>query len=115
VAGQTALVTVTDYTASGSTEIAQQSADIVLANQAGKLHVFTRDAEDPARLVSQGLDRNEVIELIRELAAPEVHSAEASQATANTSTTGRIAKIGSTIMRRLRRGSDKSVKDQAIN
>jgi hypothetical protein len=103
VAGQTALVTVTDYTASGNTEIAQQSADIVLADQNGKLHVFTRDPEDPARLVSQGLDRNEVIELIRELAAPEVHSAEASQATANTSATGRIAKIPSKIMRRLRR------------
>jgi hypothetical protein len=108
VAGQTALVTVTDYTASGSTEIAQQSADIVLADQNGKLHVFTRDPEDPARLVSQGLDRNEVIELIRELAAPEVLSAEASQATADTSATGRIAKIRSTIMRRLRRGSDAS-------
>jgi hypothetical protein len=108
VAGQTALLTVTDYTASRSTEIAQQSADIVLADHNGKLHVFTRDPEDPARLVSQGLDRNEVIELIRELAAPEVISAEASQATADTSATGRIAKIRSTIMRRLRRGSDKS-------
>jgi hypothetical protein len=103
VAGQTALVTVTDFTASSSTEIAQQSADIVLADQNGKLHVFTRDPEHPARLVSQGLDRNEVIELIRELAAPEVHSAEASQATASTSETGRIAKIRSTIMRRLHR------------
>jgi hypothetical protein len=108
VAGQTALLTVTDYTASRSTEIAQQSADIVLADHNGKLHVFTRDPEDPARLVSQGLDRNEVIELIRELAAPEVLSAEASQATADTSATGRIAKIRSTIMRRLRRGSDAS-------
>jgi hypothetical protein len=108
VAGQTALLTVTDYTASRSTEIAQQSADIVLADHNGKLHVFTRDPEDPARLVSQGLDRNEVIELIRELAAPEVISAEASQATADTSATGRIAKIRSTIMRRLRRGSDAS-------
>ena len=108
VAGQTALLTVTDYTASRSTEIAQQSADIVLADHNGKLHVFTRDPEDPARLVSQGLDRNEVIELIRELAAPEVLSAEASQATADTSATGRIAKIRSTIMRRLRRSSDAS-------
>ena len=35
VAGHTALVTVTDYTASGSTEIAQQSADIVLAFASG--------------------------------------------------------------------------------
>jgi hypothetical protein len=103
VAGQTALVTVTDYTASGSTEIAQQSADIVLADLHGKLHVFTRDADDPERLVSQGLDRNEVVELIRELAAPEAHGAEASQATANTSETGRIARIRSTIMKRLRR------------
>ena len=115
LARQTALVTVTDYTASGSTEIAQQSADIVLAEQNGKLHVFTRDPEDPARMVSQGLDSNEVIELIRELAAPQVVSAEASQATASTSATGRIAKIRSTIMRRLRPGSDKSVKDQAVN
>ena len=45
-AAQTALVTVTDYTASGSTEIAQQSADIVLANKNGNLFVYN-DVSQP--------------------------------------------------------------------
>jgi hypothetical protein len=102
-AQRSALVTVTDYTASGSLEIAQHSADIVLATQADKLYVFTRDADDPERLVIQGLDKNEVIELIRELAAPSGASGEESQATAETSQMRRLAKIRNTIFRRLRR------------
>ena len=102
-AEQTALVTVMDYTASGSQEIAQQSADIVLAARDSKLYVFTRDADDPERLVSQGLDQNEVMELIRHLAAPESEGGEGSEATAETPAMGRLAKIRSTIFRRLRR------------
>jgi hypothetical protein len=102
-AQRSALVTVTDYTASGSREVAQQSAEIVLAAQADKLYVFTRDADDPERLVSQGLDKNEVIELIRSLAAPEAEGGEWTEATAETSELRRLAKIRSTIMRRLRR------------
>ena len=100
---RTALVTVTDYTASGSTEVAQQSADIVLAEQDEKLYVFTRDADDPERLISTGLETAEVVELIRQLAAPEAESGADLQATSDTSGMGRIAKIRGTIMRRLRR------------
>jgi hypothetical protein len=102
-AQQTALVTVTDYTAFGSQEVAQESADIVLAARDDKLYVFTRDADDPERLVSQGLDGNEVMELIRQLAAPEAESGEDSQVAGDTSEMGRLAKLRSTISRRLRR------------
>jgi hypothetical protein len=107
-AQRSALVTVTDYTASGSREVAQHSADIILAAEDDKLYTFTRDADDPERLVSQGLDKNEVIDLIRELAAPGGESGEGSQATAETTDSGRIAKLRSSIRRRLRRGSELS-------
>jgi hypothetical protein len=100
-AERSALITVTHYSASGSTETAELSADIVLARQDGRLYVFTRDPEDPERLVSQGLDDDEVIELVRSLAVPEAdHSADSPTAEA---TPKRLAKIGGTIMRRLRR------------
>ena len=101
-AERSALVTVTQYSASGSTEIAELSADIVLAEQRDHLHVFTRDPEDPARLVSQGLDEGEVLELIRSLAGPDAHNSGDMQS--NAAPSGRIAKLRSTIMRRLRRG-----------
>jgi hypothetical protein len=101
-AERSALVTVTQYSASGSTETAELSADIVLAQQRDQLCVFTRDPEDPARLVSQGLDEGEVLELIRSLAGPDVHSSGDIQS--NAASSGRIAKLRTTIMRRLRRG-----------
>jgi hypothetical protein len=102
-AERSALVTVTDYTASGSREVGQQSADIILAAEDDKLYAFTRDADAPERLVSQGLDKNEVIELIRSLAAPEMEGGEWKEATAEASELRRLARIRSTIMRRLRR------------
>jgi hypothetical protein len=103
-AEQSALVTITEYSASGSTESAELSADIVLARQDGRHYVFTRDPEDPARLVSQGLDEGEVLELIRSLAARDAASGGDSHSTADAAASGRIAKIRTTIMRRLRRG-----------
>jgi hypothetical protein len=103
-AEQSALVTVTEYSASGSTETAELSADIVLARQDGRHYVFTRDPEDPARLVSQGLDEGEVLELIRNLAARDAAGGADSHSTADAAASGRIAKIRTTIMRRLRRG-----------
>ena len=96
-------MTVTQYSASGSTETAELSADIVLARQDDRLYVFTRDPEDPERLVSQGLDEGEVLELIRSLAGPGAHSGGDMHSNAEAAT-GRIAKIRTTIMRRLRRG-----------
>lgn len=103
-AERSALVTVTQYSASGSTETAELSADIVLATQDDRLSVFTRDPEDPERLVSQGLDQDEVLELIESLAGPGAHSGADMHSNAESAPTGRIAKIRTTIMRRLHRG-----------
>jgi hypothetical protein len=105
-AERSALVTVTQYTASGSTETAELSADIVLARQRDRLYVFTRDPEAPERLVSQGLDEGEVLELIRSLAGPDLHGSGDSQSNAGPARSGRIAKLRTTIMRRLRLGSN---------
>ena len=103
-AERSALVTVTHYSASGSTETAELSADIVLAQRGDRLFVFTRDPEDPVRLVSQGLDDDEVIELARSLAVPDADRDGDSHPTAEPAPSGRIAKVRTTIMRRLRRG-----------
>jgi hypothetical protein len=101
-AEDSALVTVTQYTASGSTETAELSADIVLAKQGDRLYVLTRDPEDPEQLVSQGLDEGEVIELVRSLAIPAADSGGDTHS--STEPSGRLGKIRTTIMRRLRRG-----------
>jgi hypothetical protein len=113
-AKRSALVTVTQYSASGSAEIGELSADIVLAEGRGGLYVFARDPADPERLVSQGLDEGEVIELIRSLAAPDVDGGEDTHSSAEPS--GRIAKARASIMRRLRRRSPADLSDsqQAI-
>ena len=100
-AERSALVTVTQYSASGSTEIAEMSADIVLARKDDRFYVFTRDPEQPERLVSQGLDEREVIELISSLVAPE--DGWQTHETAEPES-GRIAKMRIMVMRRLRRG-----------
>jgi len=113
-AKRSALVTVTQYSASGSAEIGELSADIVLAEGRGGLYVFARDPADPERLVSQGLDEGKVIELIRSLAAPDVDGGEDTHSSAEPS--GRIAKARASIMRRLRRRSPADLSDsqQAI-
>jgi hypothetical protein len=107
-AERSALVTVTQYSATGSTETAELGADIVLARKDDRLYVFTRDPEDPERLVSQGLNDDEVIELVRTLAIPEADHGGEVRSTADTSPSGRLAKLRSTIMRRLRRGQTDS-------
>lgn len=98
-AERSALVTVTQYSASGSAETADVSADIVLATQHDRLYVFTRDPEGPERLISQGLDEGEVLELIRSLAGPGAQSGGDMHSNAEP---GRIAKLRTTIMRGLR-------------
>jgi hypothetical protein len=102
-AERSALVTITQYSASGSTETAELSADIVLARQDGRLYVFTRDPEDPERLVSQGLDEGEVLELIRSLAGPGAYGEGDMHSNAESAPAGRITKLRATIMRRLHR------------
>ncbi|HEX5906893.1 MAG TPA: hypothetical protein VFY56_07735 [Propionibacteriaceae bacterium] len=103
-AERSALLTVTHYSASGSTETADLSADIVLAQQGDRLYVFTRDPEHPERLVSQGLNDDEVIELARSLAIPDADRDGDAYPTDSRARSGRIAKVRNTIMRRLRRG-----------
>jgi hypothetical protein len=105
-AEQNALVTVTQYSTSGSTETAELSADIVLAAQGDRLYVFTRDPDDAERLVSQGLDDDEVIELVRGLATPEGKGGHGQSSVEQPS--GRLAKMRTTIMRRLRRDQPRS-------
>ncbi len=102
-AERSALLTVTHYSASGSTETADLSADIVLAQQGDRLYVFTRDPEHPERLVSQGLNDDEVIELARSLAIPDADRDGDAYPTDSRARSGRIAKVRNTIMRRLRR------------
>ena len=48
---RSALLTVTDYTAQGSAEVAGKSTDLVLARNDGRLHVLSRDPGDPDKLV----------------------------------------------------------------
>ncbi len=50
-AERAALITFTHYTTQGSAEFAGASTDLVLARHGGKLHRFTRDRLDPAKLV----------------------------------------------------------------
>jgi len=109
-AERTALITVTRYSMSGSTETAELSADIVLAGQDGRLYVFTRDPADPERLVSQGLNDDEVIELVRSLGLPEADHGRDTQSAEGTP--GRLTKIRGTIMRRLRR--EQPTADQSV-
>jgi hypothetical protein len=108
-AERSALVTITQYSASGSTETAELSADIVLARRDGRLYVFTRDPEDPERLVSQGFDEGEVLELIRSLAGPGAYGEGDMHSNAESARTGRIAKVRAMIMRRLHRGEPTTV------
>jgi len=48
---RSALVTVTGYTTQGSEEIAGMSTDLVLARRDDKLHVYSRDPDDRAKLL----------------------------------------------------------------
>jgi len=50
-AERSALITLTHYTAQGSAEFAGASTDMILARHHGKLHRFSRDPHDPAKLV----------------------------------------------------------------
>ena len=77
--------------------------EILLTKQRDRLYVFTRDSEDPEQLVSQGLDGGEVLDLVRSLAAPDADSDRDLRPNAAPSPSRRIARIRTTIMRRLRR------------
>jgi hypothetical protein len=64
---RSALVTVTHYTAQGSAEIAGASTDLILARHHGRLHLFSRDPDNRARLVSSPWDGKDVEDTLAEL------------------------------------------------
>lgn len=102
-AERSALVTVTRYSASGTVETAELSADVVTAQRDDRLYVFTLDPADPARLVWQWLDAADVIDLLRSLALPSSPGEGDHGSTTEPAPSGPIAKLRSTMIRRLRR------------
>lgn len=64
---RSALVTVTHYTTQGSAEIAGASTDLILARHHGRLHLFSRDPDNEARLVSGSWDGKDVEDTLAEL------------------------------------------------
>lgn len=51
-AERSALITLTHYSTQGSAETADASTDLVLARHQGRLHLFSRDQDNPAKLVT---------------------------------------------------------------
>jgi hypothetical protein len=51
-AERSALITLTHYSTQGSAEMAGASTDLVLARHQGRLHLFSRDQDNPAKLVT---------------------------------------------------------------
>ena len=68
-AERSALVTLTHYSAQGSAEIADASTDLILARHHGRLHLFSRDPRDPARLVPSPWDGSNVHDTLARLLA----------------------------------------------
>jgi hypothetical protein len=64
---RSALVTVTRYTTQGSAEVVGTSTDLVLARHDGRLHVFSRDPDNRAKLVPGPRDGKDVDETLAEL------------------------------------------------
>ena len=60
-AERSALVTVTHYTAEGSAETAGESTDVVLSRTDGRLHILTRSAGSPDRLVRTGAQGKDAV------------------------------------------------------
>lgn len=61
---RSALVTVTHYTTQGSAEIAGASTDLILARHNGRVHVFSRDPLNRAKLVSSRRDGKDVHDML---------------------------------------------------
>ncbi len=68
-AERSALVTVTRYTTQGSSEVAGESADLVLARSRGALHAFTRGGNETHELVRRPLRGNGVKDTIAAMLA----------------------------------------------
>ena len=68
-AERAALITSTEYTTTGSAEIAGASTDLVLARYDGRLHIFTRDPDNRADLVPPPHEVNDVHDALADLLA----------------------------------------------
>jgi hypothetical protein len=68
-AERSALVTLTHYSAEGTAEIAGASTDLILARHHGRLHLFGRDAHDPAKLVPSQWNGSDVQDSLATLLA----------------------------------------------
>lgn len=66
---RSALVTVTRYTTQGSAETADTSTDLILARHDSRLHVFSRDPHNRARLVPSPQDSEDVHDTLAGLLA----------------------------------------------
>jgi hypothetical protein len=66
---RSALVTATRYTTQGSAEIAGTSNDLILARHDGRLHVFSRDPDNRAKLVPSARDGKDVHDTLVDLLA----------------------------------------------
>jgi hypothetical protein len=64
---RSALVTATHYTTQGSAEMAGASTDLILARHHGRLHRFSRDPDNRARLVPSPWDDKDVEDTLAEL------------------------------------------------
>lgn len=68
-AERSALVTLTHYSAQGSAEVAGTSTDLILARYHGRLHLFSRDENDPAKLVPSQWNGGDVHDRLASLLA----------------------------------------------
>jgi hypothetical protein len=66
---KTALVSLSHWEGDGT----RDTHDVVLAQAGDTCHVFTRDPDDPGKLVAQGLDNDDWRALIGGLAVPPAH------------------------------------------
>ena len=64
---RSALVTVTHYTTQGSAEIAGTSTDLILARHNGRLHLYTRDPDNRAKLVPSPREGKDVHDTLLDL------------------------------------------------
>ena len=64
---RSALVTVTHCTTQGSAEIGGASTDLILARHNGRVHVFSRDPLNRAKLVSSRQDGKDVHDMLADL------------------------------------------------
>ncbi|MGH3295620.1 MAG: hypothetical protein ACRDP7_27865 [Trebonia sp.] len=68
-AERSALVTLTHYSAQGSAEVAGTTTDLILARYHGRLHLFSRDENDPAKLVPSQWNGGDVHDRLASLLA----------------------------------------------